>query len=101
MHFKDPFALDGKHANLTVNDVQRRNRITRLLADWGLITIVKEDAVMDIAPLIKLKSLHIRINLIGSLSKSTTSERKVSNKKVNETVKRHRYRDKKNFKPEH
>ena len=42
VHFKELFALDGKHANLTINDVQRRNRITRLLADWGLITIVKE-----------------------------------------------------------
>ena len=37
VHFKELFALDGKHANLTVNDVQRRNRIARLLADWGLI----------------------------------------------------------------
>ena len=57
MHFKELFALDGKHANLTVNDVQRRNRITRLLADWGLITIVKEDSVMDIAPLNQIKVL--------------------------------------------
>ena len=57
VHFKELFALDGKHANLTVNDVQRRNRITRLLADWGLITIVKEDAVMDIAPLNQIKVL--------------------------------------------
>jgi len=55
--FKELFALDGKHANLTVNDVQRRNRITRLLADWGLITIVKEDSVMDIAPLNQIKVL--------------------------------------------
>ena len=51
------FALDGKHANLTVNDVQRRNRITRLLADWGLISVVKEDAVADIAPLNQIKVL--------------------------------------------
>ena len=34
-----------------------RNRITRLLADWGLITIVKEDSVMDIAPLNQIKVL--------------------------------------------
>ena len=41
-----------------MNDVQRRNRITRLeLADWGLITIVKEDSVMDIAPLNQIKVL--------------------------------------------
>ena len=57
VHFKELFALDGKHANLTVNDVQRRNRIVRLLADWGLIAIVKEDFVSDIAPLNQIKVL--------------------------------------------
>ena len=57
VHFKELFALDGKFANLTVNDVQRRNRITRLLADWGLISIVKEDTVQDIAPLNQIKVL--------------------------------------------
>ena len=57
VHFKELFALDGKHANLTVNDVQRRNRIARLLADWGLITIVKEESVADIAPLNQIKVL--------------------------------------------
>ena len=57
VHFKELFALDGKHANLTVNDVQRRNRIARLLADWGLISVVKEDSVLDIAPLNQIKVL--------------------------------------------
>jgi hypothetical protein len=51
------FALDGKHANLTVNDVQRRNRIVRLLADWGLIAVVDQDKVSDIAPLNQIKVL--------------------------------------------
>ena len=60
VHFKELFALDGKHANLTVNDVQRRNRIVRLLADWGLITVVSPDAVMDIAPLNQIKVLAYR-----------------------------------------
>ena len=60
VHFKELFALDGKHANLTINDVQRRNRITRLLADWGLITIVKEDSVADIAPLNQIKVLSFK-----------------------------------------
>ena len=50
VHFKELFALDGKHANLTPNDVQRRNRIARLLSDWGLISVVKAEAVVDIAP---------------------------------------------------
>ena len=57
VHCKELFALDGKYANLTVNDVQRRNRITRLLADWGLISVVKEDGIQDIAPLNQIKVL--------------------------------------------
>jgi hypothetical protein len=57
VHFKELFALDGKYANLTVNDVQRRNRITRLLADWGLIHVVSEDSIQDIAPLNQIKVL--------------------------------------------
>jgi len=60
VHFKELFALDGKHANLTINDVQRRNRITRLLADWGLISIVKEDSCVDIAPLNQIKVLSYK-----------------------------------------
>ena len=60
VHFKELFALDGKHANLTINDVQRRNRITRLLADWGLITIVQEGSVADIAPLNQIKVLSYK-----------------------------------------
>ena len=60
VNFKELFALDGKHANLTVNDVQRRNRIARLLAYWGLITIVKEESVLDIAPLNQIKVLPFK-----------------------------------------
>ena len=60
VHFKELFALDGKHANLTVNDVQRRNRIARLLSDWGLISVVSEDGILDIAPLNQIKVLPYR-----------------------------------------
>ena len=60
VHFKELFALDGKTANLTQNDVQRRNRITQLLSDWGLISIVKTDEVLDIAPLNQIKVLSYK-----------------------------------------
>ena len=60
VHFKELFALDGKHANLTANDIQRRNRITRLLADWGLISVVKAESVSDIAPLNQIKVLSYK-----------------------------------------
>ena len=60
VHFKELFALDGKPANLTINDVQRRNRITQLLADWGLITVVTPDKISDIAPLNQIKVLAFK-----------------------------------------
>ena len=51
------FALDGKHANLTVNDVQRRNRITQLLSDWGLVDVVVDGSISEVAPLNQIKVL--------------------------------------------
>ena len=60
VHFKELFALDGKHANLTVNDVQRRNRIINLISDWGLVTIVKPDSITDVAPLNQIKVLSYK-----------------------------------------
>ena len=57
VHFKELFALDGKHANLTSNDVQRRNRIAQLLVDWGLVGIVNADTIQDVAPLNQIKVL--------------------------------------------
>ena len=60
VHFKELFALDGKHANLTMNDVQRRNRIVQLLADWGLISINNAGKIQDIAPLNQIKVLSYK-----------------------------------------
>ena len=57
VHFKELFALDGKRANLTQNDVQRRNRIIQLLCDWGLVTVINLEKVTDIAPLNQIKVL--------------------------------------------
>ena len=60
VHFKELFALDGKHANLTSNDVQRRNRIVQLLVDWGLVGIVSADSIQDVAPLNQIKVLSYK-----------------------------------------
>ena len=59
VHFKELFALDGKKANLSVNDVQRRNRIIQLLSDWGLISTVI-DETLDIAPLNQIKVISYK-----------------------------------------
>ena len=60
VHFKELFALDGKNTNLSVNDVQRRNRIIQLLSDWGLISVVKAEAIADVAPLNQIKVLAFK-----------------------------------------
>ncbi len=60
VHFKELFALDGKHANFSLNDLQRRNRITQLLSDWGLVSVVNPDIIKDLAPLNQIKVLAFR-----------------------------------------
>jgi len=60
VHFKELFALDGKNTNLSLNDVQRRNRISQLLSDWGLIGIVDKTRIEDIAPLNQIKVLSYK-----------------------------------------
>ena len=60
VHFKELFALDGKKANLFENDVQRRNRVTQLLQDWGLVNIVESTKVENSAPLSQIKVLSYK-----------------------------------------
>ena len=60
VHFKELFALDGKKTNLSLNDVQRRNRIVQLLSDWGLISVVSVDQIADLAPLNQIKVLSFK-----------------------------------------
>ena len=55
VHFKELFALDGKNTNLTENDISRRNTITKLLLDWGLVNIIGE--IGEVAPLSQIKVL--------------------------------------------
>ena len=60
VHFKELFALDGKKANLSINDVQRRNHIVQLLGDWGLVSINSKESIADVAPLSQIKVLAYR-----------------------------------------
>mgnify|MGYP001205640267 FL=1 len=60
VHFKELFALDGKHTNITENDVQRRNRISQLLSDWGLVSIVDADGLGELAPLNQIKVISFK-----------------------------------------
>ena len=58
VHFKELFALDGKPTNISVNDVERRNTITGLLEDWGLVNIIGDSQPR--APLSQIKVLSFK-----------------------------------------
>lgn len=60
VHFKELFALDGKKANITQNDLQRRNRIIQLLSDWGLVKVVSAESIQDLAPLSQIKVISYK-----------------------------------------
>ena len=60
VHFKELFLLDGKPSNLLENDVQRRNTIAVLLADWGLISILIPESAKDVAPLRQIKVIPFK-----------------------------------------
>jgi hypothetical protein len=60
VHFKELFLLDGKPSNLLENDIHRRNTISTLLADWGLISIVNPDLAKEIAPLRQIKVIPFK-----------------------------------------
>ena len=79
VHFKELFALDGKNTNLSLNDVQRRNRIVQLLSDWGLITVVSADKIADLAPLNQIKVLSFKEKNDWTLE----SKYNIGRKKVN------------------
>ena len=59
-HFKELFLLDGKPSNLTENDLARRNTITALLSDWGLLDIVNANVMREHAPLKQIKIISHR-----------------------------------------
>ena len=58
VHFKELFALDGKETNINENDIARRNTITQLLADWGLVSLVGTNEPK--APLSQIKVISFK-----------------------------------------
>lgn len=60
VHFKELFLLDGKKSNLELGDVQRRNTITTLLQDWGLVTILDTEVSKDCAPMRTIKIIGFK-----------------------------------------
>ena len=57
VHFKELFLLDGKGSDFSDNDQQRRNRITKLLSDWGLVEVVRAEDIEDMCSMSQIKIL--------------------------------------------
>ena len=81
VHFKELFALDGKNATLSENDIQRRNTIAILLQDWSLIDIVKKESAENKAPLSQIKVLPFKEKKEWTLSAKYNIGKKVDEKK--------------------
>lgn len=63
LHFKELFALDGKPSTITENDIQRRNAIAKLLEEWGLLKILKDEKEKiegNLAPLHQIKIISYK-----------------------------------------
>jgi len=57
-HFKELFKLDGKTNDFSEEDKGRRNTIVALLAEWGLITPLNAEQIVEpTAPLSQIKIL--------------------------------------------
>jgi len=59
VHFKELFLLDGKKSNFELNDIARRNTISTLLSDWGLIKFAKKEELV-MAPLRQIKIIPFK-----------------------------------------
>lgn len=55
VHFKELFALDGKPTDFTEEDQARRNTIAKLLAEWGLVSLVTNLDQVELLPISKIK----------------------------------------------
>ena len=80
-HFKELFALDGKKATLTENDIQRRNTISILLQDWNLIDIVDRSQAENKAPLSQIKVLPFKEKKEWNLSAKYNIGKKIDENK--------------------
>lgn len=72
VHFKELFMLDGKPSNFSEEDVSRRNTITTLLSDWGLLTVVDENQAEPKTSLRQIKIISHRDKVEWALESKYT-----------------------------
>jgi hypothetical protein len=55
MHFKEFFILDGLESDISDTDIGRRNKICKLLEEWGLVVILDD----DLEPMVSMAQIKI------------------------------------------
>ena len=55
LHFKEFFILDGLESDISESDIGRRNKICKLLEEWGLVVILDD----DIEPMASMAQIKI------------------------------------------
>ena len=60
VHFKELFKIDGKPCDISIEDIQRRNAISCLLEEWGLLEIVDKMKVQDKIHIRKMKIIPFK-----------------------------------------
>ena len=61
VHFKELFGLDGKPSNFSEEDIGRRNTISNLIAEWGLVALVDAAKSKDpVAPMSQIKIIPFK-----------------------------------------
>lgn len=77
LHFKELFILDGKKSNFDESDLARRNTITNLLEEWGLIKILEKDKLSPMTNLSHIKIISHKDKLNWNIiSKYTIGSKK-------------------------
>jgi len=84
VHFKELFALDGKEANITSNDIERRNAIASLLQDWELLKIVDSSKADNKASLSQIKVVSYKEKEQWELVQKYNIGKKLNERKVND-----------------
>jgi hypothetical protein len=77
VHFKEMFLLDGKNSDISEDDISRRNRVARLLEDWGLVRLLDPERVEETGELPYIKIIPFKEKSSWSLESKYT----IGNKK--------------------
>lgn len=60
VHFKELFKIDGKPCDISIEDIQRRNAISCLLEEWGLLEVIDKLKVEDRIHIRKMKIIPFK-----------------------------------------